>query len=1224
MPSIRSREALFALCLVLFLALAPSSVCAKNTDEKVVRVGWFESSFYHSDQFGRRSGYAYEYQQKIAAYTGWTYEYVKGSWPELFEMLKNGQIDLMSDISYTKERAQEMLFPSLPMGVENIYVFIATSNTDIKLEDPASLNGKKVGVNKGSFQQKLLQQWTAKNGIEVEVVELYGSEKKSTKMLEDGEIDALVTVDGYGSEQNCVPVIKIGSSDIFFSVNKNRPDLLNELNVAMSKIQDENRFFSRQLHEKYILRNGATSFLTRAESDWLKRHGSIRVGYWNDYLPFCAADPKTGELTGALKDYLTLASTCIKNAKIDFSAIAYPTFEAALEALRAGKIDCVFPVNISVYDGEKLGVLVTTPFMRTEMYVLMRKSDHFGDISEQAMTVAVKEGNPNYEMFFKDFFPNWKIATFGDFEECVHAMEADEADCLLINNYRAVQTDILRNTKLTSQTTGAAMHFSFAIDKGNSELYAILNKAATIVPGTAVNSALTAYSYPDESISFTELLKEHLAYAITAFLVITGLAVLLLVRRAKRKAQALEERLALQNRILEQERQRHQSDAMITAMASDYRSVFYINLDKDECVCFRAKGELQNEIKEGSCFPFRKAIAQYAGTHVVEAERADFLHFVEPDRIRARLAKESMIAHRYLAVRDGREFYEMLRIVNIHQSEDCEEDVVHAICAGFSDVDSETREEMEKNRTLSDALNEAEAANIAKTSFLSSVSHEIRTPMNAIIGLNSLALQDKDLSQRTREYLEKIGTSAQHLMRLINDILDMSRIESGRMTIRNATFSFRELLEQVNTMIHGKCQNKGLQYACQIIGQVDDYYIGDDMKLKQVIINILGNAIKFTPVPGSIFFSVESLAQYEGNATLRFTMKDSGVGMDADFLPKIFEPFAQEDENKTNKYGSTGLGMAITKNIVEMMNGKIEVESKKGLGSTFIVTVPLKTTSGDVRPDRDAVRPKDLHVLIVDADRRACAHSQHVLDLAGIMADVSYSAQEAHDLLSLAQARQQPYNLILVDWKMPKQNGLEVTKTIRETFDKASAVILLTGQPGDTQAKEALDAGADSVVSKPLIASAVLHEYQQAMQRQAPVQKEQRRANLAGKRVLLAEDMLINAEIMKELLSMRQVAVEHAENGQMAAEMFQKQPEGYYNAILMDIQMPVLDGLAATETIRALARPDAQTIPIIAMTANAFDEDVQRSIQAGMNAHLSKPVEPEKLFETLETLIQED
>ena len=413
-----------------------------------------------------------------------------------------------------------------------------------------------------------------------------------------------------------------------------------------------------------------------------------------------------------------------------------------------------------------------------------------------------------------------------------------------------------------------------------------------------------------------------------------------------------------------------------------------------------------------------------------------------------------------------------------------------------SDITDVIREQQERNELLASALKGAEQANAAKTTFLSNMSHEIRTPMNAIIGLDSIALSDPELPDTTREYLEKIDTSANHLLHLINDILDMSRIESGRMTLKDGEFSFRQMMDQINTMIGGQCQEKGVTYNCHFDSNVEEYYVGDDTKLKQVLINILSNAIKFTPEGGTVDFGIARTAQFKDKSTFCFTITDTGIGMDKTYLPKIFDAFSQEDENRSNKYGSTGLGMAITKNIVEMMNGNITVESEKGIGSTFIVNVTLKE-----------------------------------------------SGKKAH--------------------------------------------------PSDEESNGSIHGNVD-------------------------------KSRLAGCHVLLAEDVFINAEIMKELLGMQDMRVDHEENGQLVIDRFMQSPENFYDAILMDVRMPVKDGLEATVEIRALDRPDAKTIPIIAMTANAFEEDVQRSLQAGMNAHLSKPVEPEHLYDTLAELIWEN
>ena len=664
-------------------------------------------------------------------------------------------------------------------------------------------------------------------------------------------------------------------------------------------------------------------------------------------------------------------------------------------------------------------------------------------------------------------------------------------------------------------------------------------------------------------------------------------------------------------------------DNMFIALSSDYRSVYYVNLDEDEAVCYLEDKRFSEAPAAGERFPFLSTLTDYGNRHVAENYREGFLRFIQPDNIRAELMKQPIIAYRYLSTADGKELYTMLRMAGVRHLEDRTDHQVHAIGVGFTNIDAEMRETMEQQKALAEALTAAEQANKAKTAFLSNMSHEIRTPMNAIIGLDSLALRNENLPEETREYLEKIGESAKHLLGLINDILDMSRIESGRIILRNEEFSFRDMLEQINTMVLTQCREKGLKYECRMLGGISDYYIGDDMKLKQVLINILSNAIKFTEVPGSVLLTVERTGVFGDHSTLKFVIQDTGIGMDQAFLPKIFDPFAQEDSSRNSKYGSTGLGMAITKNIVEMMNGTISVDSEKGKGSVFTVVVSLRNCQHQ-GPVTRYIKPKDMRVLIVDDEEIAAEHARIVLDEVGIQADTCYSGEEALQMLELQHTKHNAYNLVLLDWKMPEMDGLEVAREIRKRYDNETTVIILTSFNWDEIMDEALHIGVDSFLAKPLFASNVIDEFERlARKNNMSLYKEKKRAELKGRRILLAEDIMINAEIMKQLMTMKEVETDHAENGRIAFEMFGKSEAGTYDAILMDVRMPEMDGLEATRAIRALDRTDAKTVPIIAMTANAFDEDVQLSLQAGMNAHLSKPVEPGHLYQTLEELIWE-
>lgn len=538
------RMLLLALCAIIALGAGiPLAARAQKSEPKVVRVGWYESAFHRTDQFGRRSGYGYEYQQRIATYTGWNYEYVEGSWSDLLEKLIAGELDLLSDVSYTEERAQKILYSAEAMGSEGYHVFIAPDNTEIRPDDFSSLNGKRVGVNKNSIQEKLFVEWAQSHEVAPEIVESTEKTPVLLEMLAGGEFDALVTLDTYGNSADVVPVWKVGFAESYFGINKARPDLKRDLDVAMNRLFEDNRDFNQQLTERFNPASAVSSFLNAEEKEWVAEHNVIRVGYRDDFLPYSGLEPTTGTLTGALSDYLAFAENCEKNAKLSFETRAYATTEDALKALTDGEIDCVFPVNLSAYDGEQLGVVITDPYVRTEMYAAVRATDREGISSDREMTIAMRSRHLSHETFLKDHFPNCQIKYYDSNEETFRAVGTGEADCTLVSNFRINRVgELCSKYKLSTLATGETMNLSFAVRREDDCLYSILNKVTRLIPDTAINSSLTKYGFRDEKVTFFDFLRDNLVYFVAAVAIIAVIILLLILCNVRAEARSKEDR----------------------------------------------------------------------------------------------------------------------------------------------------------------------------------------------------------------------------------------------------------------------------------------------------------------------------------------------------------------------------------------------------------------------------------------------------------------------------------------------------------------------------------------------------------------------------------------------------------------------------------------------------------------------------------------------------------
>ena len=534
------RSLLFVLCVMIALhaqILLPAA--AQEAAPKTVRVGWYESAFHRTDTFGRKSGYGYEYQQRIAIYSGWKYEYVEESWSELFEKLVAGEIDLLSDVSYTPERAEKILYSAEAMGTEDYHLFIAPTNTEIQPDDFSTLNGKRVGVNKNSIQEKLFTDWAGNHNVNPEVTELTGKTPELLEMLARGEIDALVTLDTYATTADIVSVCKVGSSDVLFGINKNRPDLKQDLDMAMNRIFEDNRNFNQQMTEKYHKAGSVNSFLTESEQNWIADHGTIRVGYRDNDLPFCALSEDGSGLTGMLADYLAFAETCEKNAKLSFTTRAYKIAEEMLKALADGEIDCAFPIYFSSFDGEQRDVIITDPLVETDMFAMVRTTDRQGITKEQEMKVAVPEGNSNYQTFLNNFFPNWQIEYYPDGEAAFKAVSSGEADCGLVNSYRISRvSDMGKKYNLSPLATDQSMELSFAVRKGDGRLFSILNKVTHLMPEATMNASLTKYAFQDDKETLVDFLRDNLGYVIAGVVTIIAIILLLILRSARAEAKA--------------------------------------------------------------------------------------------------------------------------------------------------------------------------------------------------------------------------------------------------------------------------------------------------------------------------------------------------------------------------------------------------------------------------------------------------------------------------------------------------------------------------------------------------------------------------------------------------------------------------------------------------------------------------------------------------------------
>ena len=1075
MQTLTRKSACVMLSLLLLLsAVLPVKAAAETAPAKVVRVGSFEDTFNYVNEKGARKGYGYELLETLSGYTGWQFEYVTCDWSDCFEKLKNGEIDIIGGISYTEDRTQEMLFSDEPMGVEKYYLYADLSRADISASDFKTLNGKKIGVLMGTEPEVMLAEWEEKYGLKTEHVNISNNEDVKQK-LANHEIDCFVSLEeSFWAERGISTITRVGESGIYYAINKNRPDIKEELDDAMRALDEAVPFYTADLYKRYFSMD-YTPILTGEEKAWLKEHGAIKMGFLTSDSGVSTFDPATGEFTGVITDYIQFAADCLGNQELEFQLVGYDSKEAELDALKSGEIDMIFHCDQNPNLAEEYHFACTNTTWTSNLMAVTNKQ-HFNE--NNVNRIAVPQNKLSLKKYLAFYYPQWEIVDCDTQEDAARLVKDGQADCFVTGI--SSENKYSKKYSFYSVPLVNPVRSCFAVNSGNRSLLSILNKTIKAMPVNMLAGALAMYKSSARKVTLSDFIKDNFfkVMLISSIAVAVVLLTILMLLQKARKAEAAARKAA-----------------------------------------------------------------------------------------------------------------------------------------------SDTQE---LNAKLQVAVEKAESANCAKSTFLSNMSHDIRTPMNAIIGFTTLALSNIDDTDRVKDYLGKTLASSNHLLSLINDVLDMSRIESGKNHLEEVEVNLSDVLHDLKTIVSGQIYAKQLELYMDVMDVTDEDVYCDKTRLNQILLNLLSNAIKFTPAGGTVSVRVRQLAgKVRGCGQYEFRIKDNGIGMSQEFAQKIFEPFERERTSTVSRIQGTGLGMAITKNIVDMMGGTIEVQTAQGKGTEFTVCVPMRAQT-EQRPVEKITELEGLKALVVDDDFNTCDSVTKMLVKVGMRAEWTLSGKEA-----VLRARQSiemsdVYHAYIIDWRLPDMNGIEVTRQIRSLHDDTPIIILTAYDWSDIEV-EAKAAGVTAFCAKPMFMSDLRETLMSALG-QKPADAVQRllpekNADFKGKHILLVEDNELNREIAQEILREYGFLVDSAENGAVAVEKVSTAAPGSYDLVLMDVQMPIMDGYTATRKIRALDDPARAKLPILAMTANAFDEDRRNALESGMNGFLSKPIVIDDLVQELRKIL---
>lgn len=1154
---------MLAFCFLCTLFIA-NEIQAAETEQKTVRVGYYPVADYQEiNEDGTYSGFSYDYYVQIQKYTRWNYEFVEANYADCVQMLQNGEIDIMCGLTDTPERRKSFILSDYSNSNTQNKLYAKADNKDFYYESYDTFDGCKVAILNGTRSDELDAYCNA-HDFQVEIVH-YNSYKEMEEVLELGEVD-MIFAGNISTNANTKIVARMKKQPLYYATYKEKPELAKELNDALQKIVDNNPEFYTQMSEKYKIDGAnAVATFTREEMDYINSGQQIYLIVNSKWAPITWYNETTGEYKGIFLDLLeSLKAYSGLNIK--------PCTEEEFETLVENNPDIMGNALAVMPDdttwAAKRSVMMTNHVVNTSIVEVSRTGSHTDTLKDGAVVALPNNFYLGY--LLSEQLENQNVIYYDTVEECLDAVNNGKADITYQNQLvSSYYLSMLKYTNLyTSRDSGYRENLAFGVYiDSDTPLLSILDKSLLCIGTDEINRIVVANSHADEEFSIEGLYYSNPTLVSSIGIVLCGMFFLIIYFRMKA------------TNAVKQGKQEKTLARFMGYVCTANEDVIEVNL-KDKVVYNYLLDDTGNVTIEK--YP-------YLNHHFNNFEEK--IHPDDFEKLRRSYSEEEidqMIdqngGERYFECRakgkNGEYQWFSYSIQVIPKDEEHPRNFI----LFRKNIDEAKREEEKQNQNLRDALETAKDASEAKGNFLSRISHEIRTPLNAIMGYLSMARQ-KDMDEIGVDHcLENSEMAAKHLLGIINDVLDMSSIESGKMKPAREKFNVKELVESLSTMFSGQANQKGIDFHIGIYDLEQEWVTGDKLRVNQILINLLSNAVKFTGEEGRVSFLVTQIECAKENCRIKFEVTDTGIGMSEEYRKRLFKPFEQENAKIAQKFGGTGLGLSIAWNLVAMMGGSIDVKSSPGIGSTFTVLLPFQI-SEEQEKQSDFSK---LRTLLVEQEGKNCEDIKAELKQYGAKCDVVASNEKAVQRIKSRQQTKYAYDLCIMDGSVEEQ----------ETVNAAEMT---------------------EVATMPLQQSDLYSILLKIYEKKESVKKENiHKIDLTGLHVLVAEDNEMNMEIAVATLTKAGFVVDQAVDGEQAFHMFRESPEGTYQAILMDIQMPVMDGYEAARQIRGLAHPQAKSIPIIAVSANAFAEDVSAALACGMNGHISKPIDYEKLYVALE------